>query len=156
MLGDRRSAEKRPRTCPIPGYLLKCDALSYEEVVKTVRTSLRRSKELRQVRDFSPSMLLYGTLPLFGTNFRRCHALLSLVTSSLASPIVVLKGNYTAHPYSPMLQNFFLLSLMVEVWGQTSDKNMDKQTAETGHKIPSDAHAAGMMKSMSSVNNLRL
>ena len=39
------------------------------------------------MRDFSPSMLLYGTLPLFWTNFPRCHALLCFVTSSLASPI---------------------------------------------------------------------
>ena len=70
-----------------PHYLLKCDALSSEGVVKTVRTSLRRNKELRQVRDFSPSMLLYGALPLFRTNFPRCHALLSFLTSSLASPI---------------------------------------------------------------------
>ena len=69
-----------------PQYLLKCDALSCEEVVKTVRTFLGRNKELRQVRDFSPSMLLYGTLSLFRTNFRRCHALLRFVTSSLASP----------------------------------------------------------------------
>ena len=39
------------------------------------------------MRDFSPSMLLYGMQPLFRTNFHRCHALLSFVTSSLASPI---------------------------------------------------------------------
>ena len=70
-------------------YLLKCDALSCEGVVKTVRTSPRRYKELRQVRDFSLSMLLYGALPLFRTNFPRCHVLLSFVTSSLASPMVV-------------------------------------------------------------------
>ena len=72
-----------------PNYLSKCDALSNEGVVKSVRTSLRRNKELRQVRDFSPSMLLYGALPLFRTNFHRCHALLSFLTSSLASPITV-------------------------------------------------------------------
>ena len=71
-----------------PRYLLKCDALSCEEVVKTVPTSPRRNKELRPMTDFSPSMLLYGALSLFRTNFPRCHALLSFVTSSLASPIV--------------------------------------------------------------------
>ena len=70
-----------------PQYLLKCDSLSREGVVKTARTSLRRNKELHQVRDFSPSMLLYGALPLFRINFPRCHALLRSVTSSLASPI---------------------------------------------------------------------
>ena len=70
-----------------PHYLLKCNAQSREGVVKTVRTSLRRNKELRQVRDFSPSMLLYWALPLFRTNFPRCHALLSFLTSSLASPM---------------------------------------------------------------------
>ena len=39
------------------------------------------------MRDFSPSMLLYGALPLFRTKFPRCHALLCFVTSSLASPM---------------------------------------------------------------------
>ena len=33
--------------------------------------------------------LLYGAIPLFRTNFPRCHALLSFVTSSLASPMFV-------------------------------------------------------------------
>ena len=70
-----------------PRDLLKCDALSREGVVKTVPISPRRNKELRPVRDFSPSMLLYGALSLFRTNFPRCHALLSFVTSSLANPI---------------------------------------------------------------------
>ena len=87
MLGDRRSAEKTNPLLSDPQYLLKCDALSCEGAAKTVRTSLRRNEELCQVRDFSPSMLLYGALPLFRTNFSRCHALLSFVTSSLASPI---------------------------------------------------------------------
>ena len=45
------------------------------------------NRELRQVRYFSPSMLLYGTLPLFRNNFHCCHALQGFVTSSLASPI---------------------------------------------------------------------
>ena len=71
-----------------PRYLLKCDALSCEEVIKTVLTSPGRNKELRPVRDFSPSMLLYGALSLFRTNFPHCHALLCFVTSSLASPIM--------------------------------------------------------------------
>ena len=65
------------------------DALSCEGVVKTAQTSPRRIKELRPVRDFSPSMLLYGALSLFGTKFPRCHALLCFVTSSLASPSAV-------------------------------------------------------------------
>ena len=71
-----------------PQCLLKCGALSCEGVVKTVQTSLQRNKQLRQVRDFSPSMLLYGTLPLFRTNSPRCHALPRFVTSSLASLVV--------------------------------------------------------------------
>ena len=74
-----------------PQYLLKCDVLSYEGVVKTVQTSLPRNKELRQVRDFSPSILWYGALPLFRTNFRRCYALLSFVTSSLVNPFMFTK-----------------------------------------------------------------
>ena len=49
-----------------------------EGVVKTVPTSPRRNKELRPVRDFSSSMLLYGTLSLFRTSFPCCYALLSL------------------------------------------------------------------------------
>ena len=73
-------------------YLLKCDALSCERVVKTFQTSLRRNKKLRSVRDFSPSMLLYGTLSLFRTNFPRCHASLSFLTSSLASPMIMYVG----------------------------------------------------------------
>ena len=68
-------------------YLLKCDALSCEEVVKTVQSSPRRNKELHPVRDFFPSMLLYGARSLFRTNFARCHALRSVLTSSLASPM---------------------------------------------------------------------
>ena len=43
-----------------PRDLLKCDALSREGVVKTIPISPGRNKELRPVRDFSPSMLLYG------------------------------------------------------------------------------------------------
>ena len=76
----------------VPRYLLKCDTLSCEPVVKTIPTSPRRNKELRPVRDFSPSMLLYGALSLFRstTNFHHCHALLSFVTSSLASPTTTL------------------------------------------------------------------
>ena len=70
-----------------PRYLLKCDALSCEKVVKTSQTPLWRNKELRPARAFSPSILLYGTLALFRTNFPRCHALLCFVTSSLASPM---------------------------------------------------------------------
>ena len=77
---DRKTA---PRLCD-PRYLLKCDALSCEGVVKTFPWN----KELLPVRDFSPSMLLYGALSLFRTNFPRCHALLWFVTSSLASPII--------------------------------------------------------------------
>ena len=49
--------------------LLKCDALSCEGVVKTVPTSPGRNKELRLVRDFSRSMLLYVALSLFRTSF---------------------------------------------------------------------------------------
>ena len=70
-----------------PRYLLKCDVLSCEGVVKTVQTSPRRNKEARAVRDRSPSMLLYGALSLFRTSFPRCHALLCCLTSLLASPI---------------------------------------------------------------------
>ena len=50
-------------------------------------TSPRRNKELCPVRDFSPSMLLYGAPSLLRTNFLRCDALLCFVASSLASPI---------------------------------------------------------------------
>ena len=39
-------------------------------------------------------MLLYGALSLFRTNFPRCHALLSFVTSSLASPIVSVSSEW--------------------------------------------------------------
>ena len=69
-------------------YLMKCDPLSCEGVVKTVQTIPRRNKELCPARDCSPSMLLYGGLSLFRTDFRRCNALLCFVTSSLASPII--------------------------------------------------------------------
>ena len=68
--------------------LLKWDALSREGVVKTIPISPRRNKELRPGRDFPPSMLLYGAQSLFRSNFSRCHALLSFVTSPLASPIL--------------------------------------------------------------------
>ena len=60
-----------------PRYLLKCDGLSCEEVVKTVQTSPRRKESFAQWETFFPSMLLYGTRSLFRTNFPRCHALLS-------------------------------------------------------------------------------
>ena len=77
-----------PKTAPHlsdPRDLLKCDVLSREGVVKTVPISPRGNKELHPVRDFSLSMLLYGALSLFTTIFSRCQALLSVVTSSLAS-----------------------------------------------------------------------
>ena len=60
---DRKTAQRLSD----PQDLLKCDALSCEGVVKTVPTSPGRNKELRPVRDFSPSMLLYGALSLFRT-----------------------------------------------------------------------------------------
>ena len=52
MLEVGRLTEKRPRTCPIPRYLLKCDAPSCEEVVKIIPTSPRRNKELCSVGPF--------------------------------------------------------------------------------------------------------
>ena len=61
-----------------PQYLLTCDVLSCERVVKTVQTSLRRNKDLRPVRDVSSSMRLYGILSLFRTSFpvaTRCYVL---------------------------------------------------------------------------------
>ena len=79
MLGDGRSTKKTAPHLSDPRHLLKCDALSCEGVVKTFQTSLRRNKELRPVSDLSPSMLLYGLLSLFRTNFPRCHALLCFV-----------------------------------------------------------------------------
>ena len=86
MLGDCRSTEIQPCTCPIPDqYLLKCDALSYEGVVKSVQTSPRRNKEVRPVRGFSPSILLYETVRAKFVKFRtyfpvatRCSSLASL------------------------------------------------------------------------------
>ena len=71
-----------------PRYLLKCDALSCEEIVKTVQTCPRRKESFAQWETSFPSMLWYGTRSLFRTNFPRCHALLSFLTSSLASPMV--------------------------------------------------------------------
>ena len=59
-----------------------------KELPKPIGPLYEEKKELRPARDFSPCMLLYGALPLFRTKFPRCHALLSFVTSSLASPIV--------------------------------------------------------------------
>ena len=84
MLGDCWSTEKRPRTCPIPTIFW--NVTLWRSCHNRPDLSMK-NKELRQARDFSPSMRLYGTLPLFRTNFRRCHALLSFVTSSLASPM---------------------------------------------------------------------
>ena len=72
-----------------PRDLLKCDTLSRDEVDKTFPIFPRRNKELRPVRDFSPSMLLYGALSLFRTKIPRYQALLSFVTSSLTSPIAL-------------------------------------------------------------------
>ena len=72
-----------------PQYLSKCDPPSCERVIKTRQTSLRWNKELQPVRDVSPSMLLYGTLSLFRTNFPRCHALLWFVTSSLSRAVCI-------------------------------------------------------------------
>ena len=90
--GRRSISRKTALHLSDPKYLLTCDVLSCEGVVKTFQTflSLRRNKDLRPVWDFPSSMLFYGTLSLFRTNFPRCDALLCFVTSSLANPIHVL------------------------------------------------------------------
>ena len=92
MLGNRRSTKKMAPHLSNPRSLLICEALSCEGVGKTFQTSLRKINELRPASDLSPSMLLYGTQYLFRTNFRRCHALLGFMTSSLASPIGPLRN----------------------------------------------------------------
>ena len=82
---DRKSAPHLSN----PRYLLKCDELSCERVVKTFQTSLRRNKGLRPVRDFLPACFCMGSYFCFEPIFLRCHALLCFVTSSLASPIML-------------------------------------------------------------------
>ena len=104
--------------------LLKCDALSREGVVKTVPISPRWNKELRPGRDFPPSMLLYGALSLFRTNFPRCYALLSFVTSSLASPMVIILHQ------GGQLQNYLKLDLGElenHLWGDVEPKSSKKK-----------------------------
>ena len=79
MLGDRRSTEKRPHTCPIP--------MSFE----MWRTKLWRSCQNRSdlstkefpARGFSPSMLLYWTLSLFGNCLVFAPAVVYYVLSCL-------------------------------------------------------------------------
>ena len=78
--GRRSISRKTALHLSDPKYLLTCDVLSCEGVVKTFQTflSLRRNNDLRPVWDFPSSMLFYGTLSLFRTNFPRCDALLCL------------------------------------------------------------------------------
>ena len=96
-LGDRRSTEKRPQTCPNP------------DTSWTWRTKLWKScqnlwdfltKEWRALASeiLLPSMLLYDASFCFRTNFRRCHALPSFVTSLLASPF---KQDHASNPICP-------------------------------------------------------
>ena len=54
------------------------------------------------------------------------------------------------------LVGFFLKSLMVKVWGQNSNRNTVKQTAENGQKISGDENVASITSLVPGVKNSRL
>ena len=88
------------------------------------------------MRDFSPSMLLYGVLSLFRTNFPRCHVLLSFVTSSLASPIhhpncwALIKAERNGWRPVSFLQNYLRRRTFMQRQSQSTVVAQEKIAAE--------------------------
>ena len=87
-----------------PRYLLKCDALSSEEVVKTVQTPPQGIMSFAQCEIFLPACFGVWDAIFILNQFPRYHALLRFVTSSFANPITV---NYVISDYVISVEHLY-------------------------------------------------
>ena len=85
LLGDRRSTDKRPRTCSIPHIFGNVTNWAVKEWSKPFRPLQEGIRSFVQWETFLPACFFMGRYLCFRyrTNFPRCHALLRFVTSSL-------------------------------------------------------------------------